>query len=86
MEEKEPILSAPETEEKDSSLEEVEELLNTGKRKKDALKRKIEYVDFDNIELEDSNIVAQQQALKSKVRLLHPLKRIRQYMERQHSD
>ena len=65
MEEKEPILSAPETEEKDSSLEEVEELLNTGKRKKDALKRKIEYVDFDNIELEDSNIVAQQQALKS---------------------
>ena len=67
MAEKEPILTAGVEDELEAKrqLEEVNELLASGKHKKEELKNKIEYVDFDTIETEKSNIIAQQQSLKS---------------------
>ena len=68
MEEKEPILTTDDPikdEDNQRQFEEVAQLLSDGKRRKDNLKKKIEYVDFDNIETEESDVIKQQQALKS---------------------
>lgn len=69
MEEKEPVVTE-ETELSEEEIaqrqfDEVSELLSDGKRRKDNLHKKIEYVDLETLPTEPSDVLKQQQALKS---------------------